>query len=95
VRMDGWKIIKERTTAWVVKASDTEVTALHPRCTHLGCAYSWDKEKGQFACPCHFSFFRPDGTVIEGPAPRALDRFETKVDNGILFVGNVVPGKEV
>ncbi|MGE3843769.1 MAG: ubiquinol-cytochrome c reductase iron-sulfur subunit [Vicinamibacterales bacterium] len=94
MRMDGWKIVEERATAWVVKSSDTEVTVFGPRCTHLGCAYSWDKENGQFACPCHGSYFSVDGAVLAGPAPRALDRFETKVENGILFVGDVVPGRE-
>ncbi len=100
IRRDGWKIVHERATAWVVKKSDTEVTALHPRCTHLGCAYHWEEGKGPngagaFECPCHLSSFRVDGTVIEGPAPRALDRFETKVEGGVLFVSGLIPGKDV
>ena len=95
VRRDGWKIVKERATAWVVKNSDTQATALHPRCTHLGCAYHYDDTKNIFACPCHASMFKPDGSVISGPAPRALDRYETKVENGVLFVSRIVEGKQV
>jgi menaquinol-cytochrome c reductase iron-sulfur subunit len=95
VRWDGWKQVAQRATTWVVKKSDAEATALHPRCTHLGCAYHWEEGRSEFACPCHASAFRADGSVIEGPAPRALDRFETKVENGVLFVGRVLPGKEV
>jgi cytochrome b6-f complex iron-sulfur subunit len=30
---------------------------------------------GRFECPCHGSKYEVDGTYIEGPAPRSLDRF--------------------
>src|ERR1039458_1456372 len=38
-RVDGWKVISEKSTAWVVKSADNQVTAFGPQCTHLGCAY--------------------------------------------------------
>jgi menaquinol-cytochrome c reductase iron-sulfur subunit len=38
-------------------------------------------------CPCHSSVFSVDGAVISGPAPRPLDRYETKVENGKLLLG--------
>ena len=44
-------------------------------CTHLGCVTQWKPELGLIACPCHGSKFRPDGTKIEGPAPRPLPHF--------------------
>jgi cytochrome b6-f complex iron-sulfur subunit len=44
-------------------------------CTHLGCITQWKQEAEQIACPCHGSKFKPDGTKIEGPAPRALPHF--------------------
>jgi cytochrome b6-f complex iron-sulfur subunit len=44
-------------------------------CTHLGCVTQWKPELGLIACPCHGSKFRPDGTKIEGPAPRPLLHF--------------------
>ena len=89
-RVDGWKITRERTTAWAIKISDTEVIALAPQCTHLGCAYHWGDAKRQFLCPCHTSTFSPDGKVLSGPAPRPLDRYEVKVENGKLLLGKVV-----
>jgi menaquinol-cytochrome c reductase iron-sulfur subunit len=95
IRRDGWKIVQDRATAWVVKSSDNQATALHPRCTHLGCAYHWDDSKNLFACPCHASSFKADGSVIGGPAPRALDRYETKVEGGVLYVSRVIEGKQV
>jgi cytochrome b6-f complex iron-sulfur subunit len=45
-------------------------------CTHLGCLYKWVPTNTRFECPCHGSKFEADGTYIEGPAPRSLDRFE-------------------
>jgi hypothetical protein len=33
--------------------------------------------------------FDAEGQVVAGPVPRALDRFETKVENGRLFVGSL------
>lgn len=44
-------------------------------CTHLGCVTQWKSEAKMIACPCHGSKFKPDGTKIEGPAPRPLPHF--------------------
>src|SRR3954452_9496204 len=88
-RVDGWKIVNERTTAWVVRKSPTEVSALAPQCTHLGCAYHWDAERKEFECPCHTSAFSMDGKVLSGPAPRPLDRYAVKVDGNHLLVGEI------
>lgn len=44
-------------------------------CTHLGCVTQWKPELALIACPCHGSKFNPDGTKIEGPAPRPLPHF--------------------
>uniref|UniRef100_UPI0035E42AE4 QcrA and Rieske domain-containing protein n=1 Tax=Thermoflexus sp. TaxID=1969742 RepID=UPI0035E42AE4 len=40
-----------------------------------GCLYKWVPSNFRFECPCHGSKFQLDGTYIEGPAPRDLDRF--------------------
>lgn len=86
-RTDGWKTLDERRSAWVVKDSSNKITAFGPQCTHLGCAYHWETDKGQFLCPCHTSIFSIDGKVITGPAPRPLDRFDTKIASGKLQLG--------
>ena len=88
-RVDGWKVISEKSTAWVVKTADDKVTAFGPQCTHLGCAYHWDDGKDQFLCPCHTSLFSIEGKVLGGPAPRPLDRYETKVSGGKLLLGKL------
>jgi menaquinol-cytochrome c reductase iron-sulfur subunit len=88
-RVDGWRVFTEKTTAWVVKNGDLDVVAFAPQCTHLGCAYHWDDQAKNFICPCHTSAFGVDGKVLTGPAPRALDRYETRVDNGKLLLGSI------
>jgi len=56
-------------------------------CTHLGCITQWKPEADQIACPCHGSKFKPDGTKIEGPAPRPLPHFAiTRTADGELMV---------
>ncbi len=93
-RVDGWKILSEKTSAWVVKLSTTKIVAFGPQCTHLGCAYHWDDDRKDFLCPCHSSVFAIDGSVVSGPAPRPLDRYETKVENGKLLLGPLHESKE-
>jgi menaquinol-cytochrome c reductase iron-sulfur subunit len=90
-RADGWQLITEKTTAWVVKQPDNQVIAFTPNCTHLGCAYHWDDPSHTFVCPCHTSAFSIDGKVLGGPAPRPLDRYMVKVEAGILQIGPPEP----
>ncbi len=44
------------------------------------------EKKQQFICPCHTAVFALDGARISGPAPRAMDDLESKIDNGMLKV---------
>jgi cytochrome b6-f complex iron-sulfur subunit len=54
-------------------------------CTHLGCTPRL--EANDFACPCHGSRFTRAGDVVNGPAPRALDRaFVGRAASGKLFI---------
>ena len=88
-RVDGWKVINEKSTAWVVKLGETQIAAFGPQCTHLGCAYHWEQDGNHFLCPCHTSIFAVDGKVVAGPAPRPLDRYQTKVEGTKLLLGKL------
>ncbi len=89
-RADGWRVVNEKATAWVVKLDPQHVVAYSPSCTHLGCAYHWDEQAKEFVCPCHASLFSIDGKVLAGPAPRPLDRYATRIDNGKLLISPVI-----
>lgn len=71
---------------WVIKHADAQATVFSPTCTHLGCQFSWDAATKTFICPCHASIFAMSGKVLGGPAPRALDALEYKIENGELYV---------
>lgn len=71
---------------YVVRQSDGGFVALYQKCTHLGCAVPWEPRVGQFVCPCHASAFELDGTVLNPPAPRPLDRFPVQIVDGSLIV---------
>ena len=70
---------------WIVRLAD-RVAALSITCTHLGCLTNWVEGERKFKCPCHGSGFRQDGTNVEGPAPRALDRLMIWQEDDIVVV---------
>jgi glycine/D-amino acid oxidase-like deaminating enzyme/nitrite reductase/ring-hydroxylating ferredoxin subunit len=65
---DGAVVRIEAETTAVSRREDGTLTAVSPRCTHLGCFVSWNRAEQTWDCPCHGSRFLPDGTVIQGPA---------------------------
>ena len=86
VSRDGWIETTLIKGVWVVRQPDGQFAVFNGRCTHLGCAYSWQVEQHQFACPCHAGVFGVDGKVLAGPPPRSLDPLETRLDGRELQV---------
>ncbi len=69
---------------WINK-KDFPYIAFSGKCPHLGCAFKWRQHKtlGQvFLCPCHLSIYDATGSVLDGPAPRALDALPIRVSAG-------------
>mgnify|MGYP003344477273 FL=1 len=89
-RVDGWRTIREKVIAWVVRTDENNVVAYSPQCTHLGCAYHWEAGRERFVCPCHDSFFTIDGKVVAGPAARPLDRYPVRVESSKLLIGSQI-----
>lgn len=71
---------------YLARLMDGTFLALSRTCTHLGCSVLWNEEKRRFVCPCHGSAFELNGTVITPPAPRPLDTFPVRIENGIIKV---------
>ncbi len=71
---------------FVVRAED-DFHVVSAVCSHLGCTVQWKQDKGEFACPCHGSRFRADGSNFAGPAPRPLAWYATTLSpDGYLEV---------
>jgi cytochrome b6-f complex iron-sulfur subunit len=75
-----------RGRCYIVRLEDGGLLALWQRCTHLGCTVPWREEQGQFNCPCHSSLFNRLGEVTGGPAPRPLDFFPMRLEDGKLII---------
>ncbi|MBM3181301.1 MAG: ubiquinol-cytochrome c reductase iron-sulfur subunit [Chloroflexi bacterium] len=82
----GWINTEEEISAYVLTSNGQDYVVMSNVCTHLACRVRWIPEKDSFFCPCHNGVFAKDGTVVAGPPPRPLDRFESKVEDGVIFI---------
>jgi len=80
------------TILHLVRLEDGSLLALWGRSTHLGQMLPWrpdfsfDGSLGWFRDPCQASTFAMDGTRVFGPAPRDLDRFALRIEEGRVLV---------
>jgi menaquinol-cytochrome c reductase iron-sulfur subunit len=65
----------------------TKYIAISSRCAHLGCPVRWVDAAERFICPCHGGVYDLLGRRVGGPPVRPLDRFNTRVRNGIVEIG--------
>lgn len=90
VQVNGWERTSTSHGGFIIRKSETpdDILILNSRCTHLGCTVNWKEDEHVFLCPCHDASFNAEGTVIDGPPPRPLDRFaEFRVtEDGILEI---------
>lgn len=85
-KVNGWERTTNSYGVYVYRSSDTEVVAYSNVCTHLSCRVNWHEDQQLFTCPCHDAAFDINGNVAGGPPPRPLDQYQTKVEEGSLFI---------
>jgi Rieske Fe-S protein len=85
-RQSGWIEDEEEVGVYVLTEDGRNYHALSNICTHLGCRVRWIAEREQFFSPCHNGVFDKHGYVVSGPPPRPLDEFETKIEDGNLYI---------
>jgi Rieske Fe-S protein len=61
--------------------------AISSRCMHLGCPVRFTAAAGRFICPCHGGVYDFRGLRTGGPPVRPLDRFYTRLNNGMVELG--------
>lgn len=78
----------------VVRGANDDFTVFFARSTNpteailipRQCIVEWDDSLAQFLELCGGSRWSRDGKYIAGPAPRDLDRFPVRVENGKLYI---------
>ncbi len=80
----GWTNKTEEEFVFVLPQNGNQV--LSTVCPHEGCQVVWRDESKQFVCPCHDSFFAPDGKKLTGPSQRDLDPLPTRTKDGVLQI---------
>lgn len=85
-RKTGWIVDEKQLSVYLLTEDGRDFVAMSNICTHLGCRVRWIANQDVFFCPCHNGVFAKDGTVLEGPPPRPLDRFDVRVEKGTLFI---------
>ena len=82
----GWERTATSYGAYVIRKPGGKLDVFSNVCTHLSCRVSWSDELERFVCPCHDGYFDLDGSIISGPQPRPLDRFEYKIEDETLMI---------
>jgi menaquinol-cytochrome c reductase iron-sulfur subunit len=89
-QVNGWERTSTSRGGFAIRQSDDpkDILILNSRCTHLACTVNWNVDTRIFACPCHDAQFDIDGTVLGGPPPRPLDRYEEfrVTEEGVLEI---------
>ena len=82
-RQDRWASFERKELIYIYRNAQ-DITVFSAICPHAACLIRKNDEG--FGCPCHKSNFANDGIVLSGPSPRSLDRLDTKVQDGRLYV---------
>lgn len=81
----GWLLITGAQVL-VVNVGGNAFNALTSVCTHSNCDRNWTFSNSRFTCTCHGSQFDTSGNVLQGPANRPLNAFNTRIEDGILTI---------
>jgi len=85
-QVNGWERTSQSYGVYVLRRSESEATVYSNVCTHLSCRVTWKEDQEAYICPCHDASFAKDGSVIKGPPPRPLDEYQTKTEDGTLYI---------
>ena len=85
-KTNGWEKTVNSYGAYVVRKNDNSVTVFSNLCTHLACRVKWIADIQDYVCPCHDGHFDAQGNVVSGPPPAPLYEYETKLEEGNLFI---------
>ena len=80
-------VLRDPIPLAVTRLGAAQVVAVTRVCTHEGCTVDLpQKSLGTLDCPCHGSRYLVTGEVINGPAPRNLFSFPTRIEGGDVVI---------
>lgn len=83
----GSGVILEAPAVVITQPTEGDFKGFSSICTHQGCPVT-DFVEGNIHCACHGSLFSAtDGSVVQGPATKALAPFAIKVEGGDIVAG--------
>lgn len=90
--------VEETLPLAVVRDGNGNFTVFYARSTRAEeailvpgqCIVEWDDSLNQFLELCGGSVWTREGKYVAGPAPRDLDRFPARVENGKLYIDLVL-----
>jgi Rieske Fe-S protein len=85
-KVNGWEKTTNSYGVYVYRKNESETVIFSNVCTHLSCRVNWDEAAQIYACPCHDAHFDINGQVVSGPPPRPMDTYESKVEEGNLYL---------
>ena len=72
--------------AILIRLPDGEFRAFSAVCTHLQCTVQYRKDFKLIWCACHNARFDLNGSVVSGPPPTGLEKFEVNISNNEIIV---------
>ncbi|MHB0964817.1 MAG: ubiquinol-cytochrome c reductase iron-sulfur subunit [Chloroflexi bacterium] len=85
-RETGWITDQDEIMVYVYTEDGRDYAVMSNICTHLACRVRWIEERQEFFCPCHNGVYDKQGTVLAGPPPRPLDRYEFNIENDDIYI---------
>ena len=85
-KVNGWEKTVNSYGVYVVKENENQARVYSNLCTHLSCRVTWKEDLQEYICPCHDGHFDSQGNVTLGPPPKPLHLYETKIEDGALFI---------
>jgi cytochrome b6-f complex iron-sulfur subunit len=70
----------------IINMGNNVFHALSRICSHASCLVNYDSNNQKLPCPCHGSKFDLNGAVLNGPATRALTKYNTSLNGSLLHI---------
>lgn len=83
---NSWDGDTRKIPAYVRRTGGQDFTVFAVNCAHLNCPVRWFAESQLFMCPCHGGVYYADGERASGPPERGLFKYESKIEDGKLFI---------